>query len=291
VRCLVAAGLKGAQYSPAVPITPLLALATIGLGALAGIIGTLLGLGGGVFLVPFLVLVVGLPFQTAAAVSLTTVIATSTAVSAATAGRQLINLRLGMVLEVATAAGGLLGGMTAQMLPPRTLQIVFAGVAVVVGIVTLSRLRHSNVLTEPDADPGTYGGRYLDERLGRTVTYRVKRMPLALAASFVAGNVATLLGVGGGFIKVPVLNAWCGVPMRVAAATSAFMIGVTATSGAVIYYGAGDLIPSLAAAAVVGVQIGSAAGSRVAARLHGRWLRLLLAVVLFAVAVMMLLRA
>jgi hypothetical protein len=274
-----------------VPITPLLAFATMIFGCLAGIIGTLLGLGGGVFLVPFLVLVVGLPFQTAAAISLTTVIATSSAVSAATAGRQLINLRLGMVLEVATAAGGLLGGVTAQMLPQRTLQAVFAGVAVAAGVVTLSRLRHSNLLTEPDADPGTFGGRYPDERLGRTVTYRVKRMPLALVASFVAGNVATLLGVGGGFIKVPVLNAWCGVPMRVAAATSAFMIGVTATSGAVIYYGAGDLIPSLAAAAVVGVQIGSAAGGRLAARLHGRWLRLLLAIVLFAVAAMMLARA
>jgi uncharacterized membrane protein YfcA len=274
-----------------VPITPLLALATMFLGVLAGIIGTLLGLGGGVFLVPFLVLVVGLPFQTAAGISLTTVIATSTAVSAATAGRQLINLRLGMVLEVATAAGGLLGGVTAQMLPQRTLQLVFGCVAIGVGVVTLLRLRHSNLLTEPDADPGTFGGRFTDDRLGRTVTYRVKRMPLALGASFVAGNVATLLGVGGGFIKVPVLNAWCGVPMRVAAATSAFMIGVTATSGAVIYYGAGDLIPALAAAAVVGVQIGSAAGGRLGAKLHGRWLRLLLAVVLFAVAAMMLVRA
>jgi uncharacterized protein len=82
-------------------------------------------------------------------------------------------------------------------------------------------------------------------------------MPLALAASFVAGNVATLLGVGGGFIKVPVMNAWCGVPMRAAAATSAFMLGVTATAGAVIYYGHGDLVPELAAAAVLGVHVGS----------------------------------
>ena len=81
------------------------------------------------------------------------------------------------------------------------------------------------------------------------MTYRFKRLPLALAASFVAGNVSSLLGVGGGFIKVPVLNAWCGVPMRAAAATSAFMIGVTATAGAIIYYGHGVLVPGLAAAA------------------------------------------
>ena len=82
------------------------------------------------------------------------------------------------------------------------------------------------------------------------MTYRVKRLPLALAASFVAGNVSSLLGIGGGIIKVPVLNAWCGIPLRAAAATSAFMIGVTATAGAIIYYGTGQLVPALAAAAV-----------------------------------------
>jgi uncharacterized protein len=268
-------------------LTPLLVLSTIALGGVAGLIGTLLGLGGGVFLVPFLVLVVGMPFPAAAAISLTTVIATSSAVSAATAGRDLINLRLGMVLEVATAAGGLLGGVTAQMLAPGTLRRLFAGVAVIIGLVTISRLRHSNVLVGEDLDPGPLGGQYHDERLGRTVTYRFKRMPLALAASFVAGNVSSLLGLGGGFIKVPVLNAWCGVPMRAAAATSAFMIGVTATAGAIIYYGHGVLVPGLAAAAVVGVQVGSFIGMRVSARIAGRWLRLLLGVVLFAVAAMM----
>jgi uncharacterized protein len=268
-------------------LTPLLVLTTIALGGVAGLVGTLLGLGGGVFLVPFLVLVVGMPFQAAAAISLTTVIATSSAVSAARCGGQLINLRLGMLLEVATAAGGVLGGVTAQMLAPGTLRRLFAGMAIVVGIVTLSRLRRSNVLAGEDLDPGPLGGHYLDERLGRTVTYRFKRMPLALAASFVAGNVSSLLGVGGGFIKVPVLNAWCGVPMRAAAATSAFMIGVTATAGTVIYYGHGVLVPGLAAAAVLGVQIGSYLGIRIAIRMDGKWLRLLLAVVLFAVAGMM----
>jgi uncharacterized membrane protein YfcA len=268
-------------------LTPVLVLATITLGAVAGMMGTLLGLGGGVFLVPFLVLVVGMPFQAAAAISLTAVIATSSAVSAAAAGRQLINLRLGMVLEVATAAGGLLGGVTAQMLAPDTLRRLFAGVAILVGIVTLVRLRHSNVLLGEDVDPGPLGGVYEDERLGRTVTYRFKRIPVALLASFVAGNVSSLLGVEGGFIKVPVLNAWCGVPLRAAAATSAFMIGVTATAGAIIYYGHGVLVPGFAAAAVVGVELGSYLGMRTAARIHGVWLKLLLAVVLFAVAVMM----
>ena len=272
-------------------ITPVLLFFTALLGCVAGIVGTLVGLGGGVFLVPFLVLVVGMPIHAAAAISLTTVIATSTAVSAATAGRQLINLRLGMLLEVATAAGGLGGGLTAQMLAPATLQRLFAGVAAAAGLITLMRARQSNLILEPDADPGPLGGRYHDERLGRVVTYRVERMPLAIAASFIAGNVSTLLGVGGGFIKVPVMNAWCGVPMRAAAATSAFMIGVTATAGAVIYYGHGDLVPEMAAAAVMGVHVGSRLGLRVAARIDARWLARMLALVLFTFAVLMIARA
>ena len=86
----------------------------------------------------------------------------------------------------------------------------------------------------------------------RPSTYAVRRLPLSLFASFLAGNLSTLLGVGGGVVNVPVLVTWSGVPMRVAAATSAFMIGVTATSGAVIYYGHGEMIPALAAAAVLG---------------------------------------
>ena len=108
-----------------------------------------------------------------------------------------------------------------------------------------------------------------------------------MIASFAAGNLSSLLGIGGGVIKVPVLNAWCGVPLRAAAATSAFMIGVTATAGAVIYYGHGQLVPILAAAAVLGVQLGTWAGLRFGARTSAKWLKLLMAVILLAVAALM----
>lgn len=266
-------------------------LSTFALGTAAGLTGTLLGLGGGVFLVPFLVLIIGLPFQQAAAVSLVTVIATSSAVSAARAGRHLINLRFGMLLEVATAAGGLAGGLTAQMLAASTLQRMFAVASFAVGGITLLRMRRSAGGVPESVEPGVLGGRYLDEYLGHEVTYRPTHLPVALGASFVAGNVSTLLGLGGGFIKVPVLAAWCGVPLRAAAATSAFMIGVTATSGAVVYYGHGALIPEIAAAAVLGVQLGSTAGMRVSARVDSRWLEALLAVVLFGTGMLMLGRA
>jgi len=271
-------------------VTLALALIIFGAGAVAGGLGALLGIGGGVFLVPFLNLGLHFPIAAAAAISLTTVIATSSSVSAGRSGEQLINLRLGMVLEVATAAGALLGGVTAQMLAQSTVQLLFGIVTAVVAVVMMGRLGRRNVILDPSIDPGVLGGRYYEEESGGVVTYRVKRMPIALAASFIAGNLSSLLGIGGGVIKVPALNAWCGVPLRAAAATSAFMIGVTATAGAVIYYGHGQLVPPLAAAAVLGVQLGSWSGMRLSARASARWLKLLMAFVLLIVSLLMLAR-
>ena len=271
-------------------VTTSLALIIFVAGTIAGALGALLGLGGGVFLVPFLNLILGFPFSAAAAISLTTVIATSSTVSAGRAGKQLINMKLGMLLEVATAAGSFLGGVTAQFVAQSVLQKLFGFVAVLVALIMLSRLRHRNVMLDPAADPGVLGGRYHEDESGGTVTYRVKRLPLAVIASFVAGNISSLLGIGGGIIKVPVLNAWCGIPLRAAAATSAFMIGVTATAGAVVYYGHGLLEPTLAAAAVLGVQLGSWGGLKFGAAASAKWLKILMAVVLFIVSGMMFLR-
>jgi len=268
-------------------VTPTLAAIVFGAGVVAGGLGALLGIGGGVFLVPFLNLALNFPFTAAAAISLTTVIATSSAVSAGRTGKHLINLRLGMVLEVATVAGSLLGGVTAQFLAQSTLQKLFGIVAAVVAVVMVRRIGRRNVILDPSADPGVLGGRFYDEESGGVVAYRVKRLPVALFASFLAGDVSSLLGIGGGVIKVPALNAWCGVPLRAAAATSAFMIGVTATGGAVIYYGHGQLIPSLAAAAVLGVQVGSWSGLRIGDKAPVRWLKLLMAAVLVVVSVLM----
>jgi len=261
-------------------------LAVMVMGVLAGLLGALLGLGGGVFLVPFLVVVQGLPFRQAAGISLMTVIATSSAVSARAAGKQLINLRLGMVLEVGTTLGGLFGGLTAQVLPQRTLTALFAVVTAIIAVVMLMRLEKRNVILDGD-DPGRLGGRFHDPETGREVVYRVKRLPLGLFVSFLAGNVSGLLGVGGGILKVPALVSWCGVPMRAAAATSALMIGVTAVATAPIYYAHGDVVPPLAAAAVLGVLVGSHGGLRLAARLHVRWLKVLMVVVLGLVSAVM----
>jgi uncharacterized protein len=272
-------------------LTAVLALIIFGAGAVAGALGVALGLGGGIFLVPFLTLVLGFPLKSAAAISLTTVIATSSAVTAQRAGNQLINLRVGMVLEAATTVGSLLGGITAQFVAESVLQRLFGVVAIAVAAVVLGRVNKRNVILDPTVDPGRLGGRFYEEESGGIVSYRVKRLPLALFASFIAGNVSSLLGIGGGIIKVPVLNSWCGMPLRAAAATSALMIGVTATGGAIIYYGRGDLQPLLAAPAVLGVQVGSWAGARLAYGASVKWLKVLMAALLVIVAVLMFVRS
>jgi uncharacterized protein len=259
-------------------------------GAAAGSLGALLGLGGGIFLVPLLNVVLGFPIGVAAAISLATVIATSCSVTAGKAGQNLMNFRFGMLLEVATAAGSVLGGITAQFVSQASLQRLFSAVTAIVAVVTIARSNRRNVILDPAADPGVLGGRFVDQETGREVVYRITRLPLAIVVSFIAGNVSSLLGIGGGFMKVPVLNAWCGMPLRAAAATSAFMIGVTATGGAIIYYETGQLLPVPAAAAILGVQVGSWFGLRASPALPVKSLKLLLAGVLGLVSTMMLLK-
>jgi uncharacterized membrane protein YfcA len=264
-------------------ITPLLVAVVMLAGMLAGSLGALLGIGGGVFLVPFLNTVVGLPMKIAIATSLMTVIATSSAVSAGTAGRNLINLRLGMLLEVASAAGGVAAGVTFQHLSERTLYVSFAVVTALIAGLMVTRIDRRNVL-DASVEPGALGGRFFDEESGRQITYRVKRLPVALFVSTVAGVVSGALGIGGGILKVPMLIAWCGVPLRAAAATSALMIGVTALASVPIQYAHGFIQPPLAAAAVLGVLIGSRAGLWFGGRARSRSVKTLMAVVLAMVS-------
>jgi uncharacterized membrane protein YfcA len=263
----------------------LLVAGVVAAGAVAGALGSLLGIGGGVFLVPFLNAGLGVDFGVARAVSLMTVIATSSAVSAGTAGRHTVNLRLGMVLEVASTTGGLIAGLTVERISSGHLSLIFAVVTALIAALMVSRLEKRNVLSA-DADPGPLGGRYFEEESGREVAYRVKRLPLGLFASLMAGAVSGTLGIGGGILKVPVLNGWCGVPMRAAAATSALMIGVTAAASVPLFYARGQVNPPLAAAAVLGVLAGSRLGFQFGGRARAKWLKLLMACVLAAVSLL-----
>ncbi|MBX6313697.1 MAG: sulfite exporter TauE/SafE family protein, partial [Isosphaeraceae bacterium] len=138
-----------------------------------------------------------------------------------------------------------------------------------------------------DEPTGWLGARYYDEAEGRVVSYRVQRLWAGLGISFVAGGLSGLLGIGGGVFKVPALHLACQVPIKAAAATSNFMIGVTAAASAFLYYGRGEVRPALTAAVVLGVLAGSALGSIVNRKIHGRFVSRLFAVLLIMVALQM----
>ncbi|HEY3246385.1 MAG TPA: sulfite exporter TauE/SafE family protein, partial [Phycisphaerae bacterium] len=176
-------------------------------GVVVGIFGALLGIGGGVFLVPVLVLMVHVPIHEAIGTSLVCVIATSSAVAATNLERGLVNIGLGTTLELATTTGGICGGITANLLAAQQLMIIFAITLVVVA--ALMGLKQRMVLKNPrtlESDRGLLGGYYLDPASGREVGYRLRRLPVALGTSFVAGNVSGLLGIGGSILTVPSLN-------------------------------------------------------------------------------------
>jgi uncharacterized protein len=257
----------------------------MGAGAIAGCLGALLGIGGGVFLVPFLQFVVGLPLNVAAGVGLMTVIATSSVVSAGSAGRRLVNLRLGMLLQVAASSSALIAALLVVRLPQKTLYLMFSAVTAIIATLMLMRLERRNVILDASVEPGVLGGQYYEEESGREVVYRTRRISAGLAVSLAAGFVSGSLGIGGGILQVPALNAWCGVPLRAAAATSAVMIGVTAVSSAPLYFARGDVSAPLAAAAVLGVLVGSRAGFWFGGRARAKWLKLLMAGVLGFVSI------
>jgi len=271
------------------PVSILHPIVLVLTGAATGLVGALLGLGGGVFLVPLLTLAFGIPIRAAIAASLISVIATACASSTINLERGLVNMRLGMTLEVATTLGGLAGGLIATALTQRELFLSFGATLAVMGVVMAGRSGRRNVIPDEGVDPGRLGGRLQEG--DRTYVYRVRRLPLGLAASLGAGAISGLLGIGGGIIKVPVLNAFCGIPIRVAAATSAFMIGVTGAASAFIYFGRGDVALPLTAAVAIGALPGSLLGARLTHRVEARSLKLLMAVVLLVVGGRMALEA
>ena len=256
-------------------------------GAFAGVFGALLGLGGGVFIVPFLVTALDLPFPFARGISLMTVVATSSGLAAMRSDRGLVNHRLAILLQIATSAGGLTGSLTSRVVSAQTLTALFASVMALIAIVMLSRLNKRNLIVEDGIPPGPFGGEIEDPELGRKVVYHVRRMPVALAVSFLGGNVSSLLGIGGGVLMVPALNSWCGIPLRVAAATSSVMIGVTAIAALPLYWVHGEVTPHIAAGAVLGVLVGSRIGALLVTRLRIRWLKVLMIVVLLCVSGLM----
>lgn len=258
-------------------------------GFVAGTFGALLGLGGGVFLIPFLVFITGLPMHQAIATSIIAVIATSSAGAAMNLERRTVNMRLGMLLEIATVSGAILGGITANYLSAGILTRLFSGLLLSVAILMVWRVRRNNG-REIISTEGVLPGSFVDNATGETIHYGVKKVPVSLAISLVAGNVSGLLGVGGGIFKVPVMNMLSGVPMKAATATSNFMIGVTAAASAFIYFAHGHLNPFVASTAALGVMVGSMTGIRINRRIRSTALSWIFAIVLLIISIELLLK-
>ena len=257
-------------------------------GIAAGMFGSLLGLGGGLLIVPLLTFGFDLPLREAIGVSLVCVIVTSGASAAVFLERRVANLRLGMVLEMFTAVGALVGGLVAFLVDERVLAGLFAGLLVYVAI-SLIRPRSGTPAPSPVDPGGAVRSTFLDRLSGPD--YQVHRMGPGLAGSIVAGLASALLGIGGGLVKVPVLHLIMGVPLRVATATSNLMIGITASTSAWIYLIRGGIDPYATGPTAVGVFVGATLGSRIAHRVDLRALRLLFTLVLLYTAIQMLRRA
>jgi uncharacterized membrane protein YfcA len=259
-------------------------------GVAAGLFGSLLGLGGGVLIVPLLTLGFGLPLHQAVGVSLVCVIMTSSAASGVYLQRHVANLRLGMTLELFTAIGALVGGSIAFLLEERVLEALFAAVLVYVAVTMLVGGHATPVdaempsASEPPAEPTT-----TDLLSGEG--YRVRRLGLGLVGSTGAGVASALFGIGGGIIKVPVMHVAMGIPLHVATATSNLMIGITASASALIYLVRGEIDPYVAGPTAIGVFFGATFGSRLADRVDPRVLRLLFVAILAYTALQMLLKA
>ncbi|MCP3101461.1 sulfite exporter TauE/SafE family protein [Myxococcus sp. K15C18031901] len=274
-------------------MTPLLfTLVVLGISVGAGLLGSLLGIGGGLILIPVLTLLLKVDIHYAVGASIVSVIATSSGAAAAYVRERMANLRVAMFLEVATTAGALTGAFLSGRVGGRGVYLVFGAVMAYSALVMLRRMRSAEAAPVPDdalADRLGLHGSYWDEAAGREVEYRVTRPLAGLGLMYVAGTVSGMLGIGSGALKVPAMDLAMRLPLKVSTATSNFMIGVTAAASAGVYFARGHIDPFIAGPVCVGVTLGAWLGSRyLMGRVNALWLRALFVGVLLWVAFEML---
>ncbi|MCX6009736.1 MAG: sulfite exporter TauE/SafE family protein [Chloroflexi bacterium] len=268
-----------------------------GTGLVAGLLGSALGVGGGFLIVPILTLALHLPIHVAIGSSLVAIVANSCTAAGIYTKSRLTNVKLGLLLETATIPGAIIGGLAAAVIAPSILSALFGLVLLYVAYTMVVRrhLMSEDVLpadnsVAPNNLSSSLANSYYDQNLGKVVTYKVTHTPAGLGASFFAGVLSSLLGIGGGIIKVPVMNLVMGLPMKAAIATSAFMIAITTTVGAFIYHYYGNIYPFIVAPLVIGAVIGARLGVELTQRAGGILLRRIFGVFLFLAALLMFLK-
>jgi uncharacterized membrane protein YfcA/uncharacterized membrane protein len=258
----------------------------------AGLLGSLVGLGGGILIVPLLTLVFGFPIYFAIGASIISVIATSSGAAAAYVKDHMTNLRAGMFLELATTLGAICGAFLAGLLAPALLSVIFGIILLLSAAPLVFKIGEElplGVKNDRWANWLHLNSTYPDHHLHRDVSYEVTRTPLGLAMMYVAGLISGLLGIGSGTFKVLALDVAMRLPMKVSTTTSNFMIGVTAAASAGIYFSRGDIPPLIAAPVALGVLIGALLGARLLAHLSNKLLRIIFLVVIVVASVEMVL--
>ena len=261
-------------------------------GIVAGVVGSLTGLGGAVVALPVLVVVFAVPFPEAAGAGLLTVLATSSTTGAVYVRDHLSDLRIGMFLEIATVPGALLGASATVFLVHARLDtalLVALGAVLILlapGAIARGRERYTGPAPQ-DRVSASLGltGSYYDSARDERLAYAAAQTAPALGTSFAAGTIAGMFGIGGGVFKVVALERFLRLPMKVATATSNFMIGVTGAAGASVFLVAGYINPVIGGPVAIGTAVGAFAGSRVLPTLRNRTVRWLFAPVAVALGI------
>lgn len=264
----------------------------------AGAFGSALGIGGGLFLIPSLTLFLHVKLKVAIAASIVAVIATSVTGGSVYVRRQIADIRLGLLLALATTPGAIAGAVVSAHANARVLSGLFA---VMLAVSASQMIKSTVTANHGEGQPEALEARrsrlhlrreYLEPSTGLPVRYDITRVPLGIAVSTFAGVISGLLGVGGGIVQVPVMNLLMHVPMKVASATSTYIIGITAMAAAFVYYnGRPSFIdPTLAVPVTIGVVLGATAGSLAMQHIQQRTLRAVFTIVLALYTVQMVLR-
>lgn len=274
-------------------MTPLLFVVTVFLISIfAGFLGALLGLGGGLIVIPALTLLLHVDIRLAIGASIISVIATSSGAAAAYVREHIANIRVAMFLELGTTMGAITGAYLAGRVHPRFLYILFGAM---LGYSAVAMLRGKHAVSMDDSVGSlsrwlSLSSSYYDAASGEEVQYPVRRPLLGLALMYGAGTASGLLGIGSGALKVPAMDLGMGLPMKVSTATSNLMIGVTAAASAGLYFARGQIDPFIAAPVALGVLGGALLGSRYLGRVAHAQLRKVFVVVLLIIAVQMIVK-
>ena len=269
-------------------------LFAISIGASA--LGGMLGMASGIFIVPILTMFGHLNIHVAIGASIVSVIACSCGGAAPFLRARLTNIRLAVVLEIATTLGALCGVLLAGIIPVSALFLLFAAILLLSARQMLAR-RGDPIDTSAPVRSGSWAAKlrldssYPDRALGRDVAYRVQRVPMGMALMYGAGLVSALLGIGSGVLKIPAMDTALRLPIKVSSATSNFMIGVTAAASAGAYFVHGDIVSAIAGPVALGSVVGAVLGARILMRVSNEKLRGLFVAILVLLAVQMLLQA